>query len=135
VDPSILFLGVALLLLVLMFQRGNRQRRELAQVQSGLEPGAQVMTASGLFATVVEVDTDKVTLQTGPGQRSTWDRRAVARIVAPAASTPGASPDSETGSEADSAPDTLTEGGAEDGVGAAEPRSAQDTDPPPQRPA
>lgn len=92
-DPSILFLGMLLVLILLMFQRSSRQRRETAQVQAGLLPGAEVMTASGLFATVIDVDEQKVTLQTGPGQTSTWDRRAVARII-----TPAVTDDNEPGS-------------------------------------
>ncbi len=76
---------MAFVLIVLMFQRGSRQKKEAAQVQAGLTPGAEVMTASGLYATVIEVVEEKVTLQTAPGQISTWDRRAVARIVSPGA--------------------------------------------------
>ena len=45
----------------------------------------QVMTGSGLFARVVEVQPDAVVLETGPGQHSRWDRRAVVRVI-PAAS-------------------------------------------------
>lgn len=93
-----MFLGVAFLLMVVVFQRGNRQRRDLAQLQARLEPGAEVMTASGLYGTVVAVLDDRVTLQTGPGQVSTWDRRAIARILTPA-SRPTTEPDDEQASE------------------------------------
>ncbi len=80
-DPGLIFLGVAFVIMVMMFQRTNRQRREIAQVQEKIAPGSEVMTASGLYATVLDVAGDRVTLQTGPGQTSVWDRRAVARIV------------------------------------------------------
>lgn len=86
-DPSLLFLGFLLVLMFIVFQRGNRQRRELSQVQANLAPGAEVMTASGMLATVTAVEDDVVTLETAPGQRSRWDRRAVARIITPSATT------------------------------------------------
>lgn len=90
-DPgSMILIGGMLVLLLLMFQRSSRQRRELAQVQSGLAPGAEVMMSSGLFGTVVAVDGDVVTLETSPGQTSRWDRRAVLRVVTP--STTAAEP-------------------------------------------
>jgi len=86
-DPSLLFLGVLFVLMFLVLQRGNRQRRELSRVQANIAPGAEVMTASGMLATVTAVDDDVVTLETAPGQRSRWDRRAVARIITPPATT------------------------------------------------
>ncbi len=89
-DPSILFLGLMFVLMFMIFQRGSRQRKELAQVQQNLAPGAEVMTASGLIATVTAVEDDVVTLETAPGQRSRWDRRAVARVITPAAGPTGA---------------------------------------------
>ena len=83
-DPGIIFLGMAVVLMAVMFQRSSRHRGEFAQVQSQMAtPGAKVMTTSGMFGTILEVVDDTVVLETGPGQTSTWDRRAVARIVTP----------------------------------------------------
>jgi preprotein translocase subunit YajC len=81
-DPSILLLIVTAGLLVLLTMRGRRQHREQQLLQSRLIPDTEVMTSSGLFATVVSVDDTVVVLETGPGQQSRWDRRAVARVVA-----------------------------------------------------
>jgi preprotein translocase subunit YajC len=116
VDPGIVFLGVAFLLMVVVFRRGNRQRRDLAQLQDRLAPGAEVMTASGLYGTIVEVLDDRVSLQTGPGQVSTWDRRAIARVLTPASTTDSAS-SSTTDPQTRTASDTTTEpaGGEEPG--------------------
>lgn len=83
-DPSIVLLVVSFGLLALLFSRGRRQQREAAMVQAQLVPGAEVMTGSGLFATVVSVEDTAVVLATAPGQHSRWDRRAVARIMTPA---------------------------------------------------
>jgi len=98
-DPSLLIFGVLIVFMLLVLQRGSRQRRELSQVQQHLAPGVEVMMASGLFATVTAVDEAVVTVQTGPGQQSRWDRRAVARIVTEPATTEASSatPTDESG--------------------------------------
>jgi preprotein translocase subunit YajC len=74
-------------LLFLMFSRTRRQQREIQQVQANLRVGVLVMTTAGLYATVVEVDDQVVVLETAPGQRSRWDRRAVSRILPEESST------------------------------------------------
>jgi preprotein translocase subunit YajC len=88
VDPvSFLLLLLAVGLLFMVYARIRRQQREvaeLAELQAGLAAGAEVMTGGGLFATVVDVEGEVVTLETAPGQESRWDRRAIVRIVADA---------------------------------------------------
>lgn len=107
-DPSVLLLAATAGLLVLLMTSRRRQQREQQQLQSRLAPGSEVMTGGGLYATVISLEDTVVVLETGPGQRSRWDRRAVARVL----STP------------DDGDDTLHESpsagsaGAEDGVGA-----------------
>lgn len=77
----LLILALPLLLLWNLTARTRRQQRDLRAVQDVLAPGAEVMTGSGMFATVVDVDDDRVVLETAPGQHSTWDRRAVVKVV------------------------------------------------------
>ena len=79
---TVLLLG-ALGLLVLMFLRQRRMQREAVTTQSSLAPGAEIMTTSGLYATVVSVEGEFMYLETSPGQVSRWDKRAVARILPP----------------------------------------------------
>lgn len=64
-----------------MFASSRRRQREIQQVQSSVSAGAQVMTTAGLYATVVTVDGDKVTLETAPGQHSQWDKRAISKVL------------------------------------------------------
>jgi preprotein translocase subunit YajC len=78
---SLFLLVMAGLLFLLLVSRSRRQRREIAQVQSVLAVGARIMTTAGLHATIVSVDDETVVLETGPGQTSRWDRRAVARVL------------------------------------------------------
>jgi preprotein translocase subunit YajC len=80
-DPTPLLFIALLAFGYLVLRRGSRQRRDAAAVRSSVSVGAHVMTTSGLFATVVSVDDEAITLETGPGQRSRWDRRAVARVL------------------------------------------------------
>ena len=71
-------------LLFMLFSRTRRQQREAQKLQTSLSVGAEVMTTAGLYATVVELPDGAVVLETGPGQTSRWDRRAIARVIPPA---------------------------------------------------
>ena len=82
-DPSVLLLVVAGGLLILVTLRGSQTAAGTAAPAVAGSPGAEVMTASGLYATVVSIDDTVVVLETGPGQESRWDRRAVARVLSP----------------------------------------------------
>jgi preprotein translocase subunit YajC len=77
----LLILAIPVLLLWNLASRARKQQREVRSVQELLVPGAEVMTGSGMFATIVSVDDERVVLNTGPGQVSTWDRRAVVKVV------------------------------------------------------
>jgi preprotein translocase subunit YajC len=78
---TLLVLAIPVLLLWNLAARTRRQQREVRAVQDSITTGADVMTGSGMYATVVSVDGDRVVLESAPGQRSTWDRRAVVKVV------------------------------------------------------
>jgi preprotein translocase subunit YajC len=59
----------------------QKQRREIAQIQSTVEPGARVMTSSGLLGTVVSVEGDEVVLEVAPGVTNRYVRRAIMRVL------------------------------------------------------
>ena len=83
-------------LLGLMFFMSSRQRKQMRQQQefrSELAVGQEVMTASGLFGTIVAIDeaADRITLESA-GSRSVWLRAAISkRVDAPVAGA-GAAP-------------------------------------------
>jgi preprotein translocase subunit YajC len=66
--PNLLLLALAVGLAFLVLTRGRQQRQALRNTQDSLTPGMQVMTGSGLFARVVEVEPDAVVLETSPGR-------------------------------------------------------------------
>ena len=92
--PNVLLLVLAAGLLVLMFSRASSARRAAQKTQESLQPGMQVMTGSGLFARVVEVEEKVVVLETAPGQHSRWNRLAIAQVVP---DTPDAGGDPQPG--------------------------------------
>lgn len=78
---NLLLLALMAGLLFLMFSRTRKQQRETQRVQASLTVGAEVMTTAGLYATVVAIEDQVVTLETAPGQTARYDRRAVARVL------------------------------------------------------
>ncbi len=71
---------------LLLYSSSRTRKRNLAaaaELKANLVPGQQVMTGSGLFATVVSVDDEAVVLETSPGVTSRWLLAAVAKLVDP----------------------------------------------------
>ena len=69
------------LLLIFLFTSQRKRQRSVQQLQASLQPGEQVVTTSGMFARVIELDDVVAVLETGPGQRVRWDRRAIGGVV------------------------------------------------------
>jgi preprotein translocase YajC subunit len=107
-NGSLLLILVLFAILLFASSRSRRRlQRQREETLSRLQAGAQVVTSSGLHASVVEVlDDGTVRLETAPGQVSRWDRMAVARVEPPvtesvteSAAEPGAEPLAEPGIE------------------------------------
>ena len=85
----------------------SRRRKQAATLQRSVEPGSQVMLTSGLFATVVEIDDDTVTVQAAPGVELRFAKAAVLRVL-PDPTTeidePDAADDHDSGNEGESGP-------------------------------
>jgi preprotein translocase subunit YajC len=83
VDPTFLILIVVLLgLMFFMTSRQRKQQKAQQEFRSELAPGQEVMTGSGMFGTIVEIDdaTDTITIDSA-GSRSRWLRAAIAKRV------------------------------------------------------
>ncbi|AXK88944.1 preprotein translocase subunit YajC [Nocardia farcinica] len=88
-------------LLVPMFLGIRRQKREaekVAAMQSGLKVGDPVVTTSGLWGTVVDLDDDTVDLEIAEDVVTTWLRKAILEVrtvdesATEAAAEPGEAP-------------------------------------------
>ena len=66
-----------------MSRKSRLQQKAAADFRANLAPGQQVMTGSGLFATIVAVEDDVVTLEASPGVQTRWLRPAIAKLVDP----------------------------------------------------
>lgn len=75
----------ALLIAVMFFMssRTRKQQRAAAAFRDDLTPGNQVMTGSGMFGTVVDIDGDAITLESPSGDESVWLRSAIAKLAEP----------------------------------------------------
>lgn len=82
------FLIILVVLAAGLFWMSNRTRKTQKKAQefrNALTPGQEVMTASGMLGTIVEVEDDEITLESTPGVRSRWVRAAISRVVEPTA--------------------------------------------------
>ena len=82
-EPLILIFAVLLVFMFFSSRKARRQQMEKVAFQNDLQPGQEVLTASGLLGTVTAVDGDIVTLEHAPGSVTTWVRAAIARAYEP----------------------------------------------------
>ena len=79
---NLIFFGILILGLYLLVIRPQRARaRSLAQVRSGLQVGATVMTTAGIHATVRDVEDGTVLLEIAPGVSVRFASQAVVRLL------------------------------------------------------
>jgi preprotein translocase subunit YajC len=67
----------------LMIRPQRRRQQQAQQQQRTLNPGAQVRTTAGMYATVSAVDGDDVILEVAPGVDVRYMRRAVMEVISP----------------------------------------------------
>jgi preprotein translocase subunit YajC len=81
----ILILALAAGAMFLMTNRSRKAQKEAAAFRTNLAPGQEVMTGSGLFGTIVDVDEEKdiITIESTPGTQTRWLRAAIAKLVEP----------------------------------------------------
>lgn len=105
--PALLVLGFYLLII----RPARNKARATTQMQDRLAPGLEVMTTSGLFATVDSIEDAAVVLEVSPGVTMRFAKAAVARIV----STDEAADDTaEAADDADAADAPLAESSTDD---------------------
>ena len=99
---------LVLFLIWLMVVRPQRRRQMYQQSMiDHLRIGDEVLTAGGIFATVVRIDEDEVTVELSPGSEARVAKRAIAAVM----------PDEDAEPEADLEPQAEPESGASEPVG------------------
>lgn len=96
-------LVVAFYLLIIRPARTRTQAA--ARLQESLAPGLEVMTTSGMFATVASIEDAAVVLEVSPGVTMRFAKAAIARIV------PADDPDDDVDGVAE---DPVSETGTDD---------------------
>lgn len=81
---SLIMIALMVVVFYFLLIRPQRKRQqEQAQMQNSLAPGTRIMTTTGLFATVVEIDADDVILEIAPGVETRWIKAAIGRVLTP----------------------------------------------------
>jgi preprotein translocase subunit YajC len=80
---AIFILVLLVLFLVWLMLVRPQRRRQMAQqaMIDHLQVGDEVLTAGGIFATVVGIDEDEVTVELSPGVEARVDKRAIAAVM------------------------------------------------------
>lgn len=87
-DPmTLIMLGLIALLIIMMVRNGKKRREQVAEMQRGLVPGAEVMLQTGIYGTFVRFDEDdenRAYIQSGDSTILVH-RNAIGQIVNPVA--------------------------------------------------
>ncbi|MGI9196639.1 MAG: preprotein translocase subunit YajC [Candidatus Nanopelagicales bacterium] len=75
----ILLIGVVFYLLIMRPARTKQKKQQ--EMMSTLQPGSRIMTTAGMYATVVEVDDEDVSLEIAPGVVVRMVKAAVGRVL------------------------------------------------------
>lgn len=108
-DPlTLIMLAVLAVLIFFMFRNSRKRQAEAKELQSKVQPGAEVMTNFGVFGTILSIDEaeNRVELETSPGTVLTVHRQTIARVVEPVEGTDAPAEESIDASEpADAEPE------------------------------
>ncbi len=75
----LLFMG---LMLAMTFSTRRSQRKQLKERENAMVIGNSVVTTSGFFGRIVDIDGDAVTLESPSGDESVWLRGAILKPMA-----------------------------------------------------
>ncbi|AWE42473.1 MULTISPECIES: preprotein translocase subunit YajC [unclassified Actinobaculum] len=125
--PELMLLVIFLpfILMVWWMSRSSKKMRERManERDAAIQVGANVVTTSGFYGTIVDIDGDAITLQSPDGHESVWIRTAISG----ASDLPLASSGDETVEDADLA-DGLQD--TDESIGVVAESAAEETDVP-----
>jgi preprotein translocase subunit YajC len=117
-DFTLILLAGLLVVMIFFTWRSSRKRKaDAEQMQTKLQPGAEIMTQHGIFGTLISLDDEKneAIVETTPGTRLRVHRQTIVRVIDPTELEDAADDlvaedaDVETAVEADEAPVDTTE--------------------------
>lgn len=76
-----ILLVFVVVLLVFSMVQNNRRRKNTATMQQAIEPGVRVMTTSGIYGIVQEVEPDSIVIEISEGVDVRFAKAAVMRVV------------------------------------------------------
>ena len=83
-SPTLLILVFALGLIWVLFIRPQKRRQQLQrEMLNKIEPGAEVLTAAGIYGTVVEAEGEEIKLEIADGVVVKVARRAIGAVIPP----------------------------------------------------
>jgi preprotein translocase subunit YajC len=80
-SSSLIFLVVILALGGFLFMSSRKRKAAAQNMQSELKVGSSIITTAGLYAKVVSIADDGVTLEVAPGVHSKYARQAISRVL------------------------------------------------------
>jgi len=105
------FVLILLAFYLLIVRPGRNRARAAAELQERLAPGVQVMTTSGMYGTIVEIDEESVSLEISPGTTVRFAKAAVGQVRSPELADAAGAEDHDDADDADddSGPDLRTD--------------------------
>ena len=76
-----LLLIFVVVLLVFSMVQNNRRRKSVAAMQTAIEPGVRIMTTSGIYGIVQEVEADSIIIEISEGVDVRFAKAAVMKVV------------------------------------------------------
>lgn len=97
-SSSLIFLVIILALGAFLFMSSRKRKAAAQNMQTALKVGSSIITTAGLYAKVVAIADDGVTLEVAPGVYSKYARQAISRVLdAPEGAEPLGEEDSGSG--------------------------------------
>jgi preprotein translocase subunit YajC len=118
-DFTLILLAGLLVVMIFFTWRSSRKRKaDAEEMQTKLQPGAEIMTQHGIFGTLISLDDEKneAIIETTPGTRLRVHRQVIVRVVDPT-------------EDADADLDAVDEADVETSVDAADDAPADTTEP------
>lgn len=92
-----LLLGVVLVVMIIfMFRNSRKRRRDQEELSTKMVPGAEIMTSTGIFGTLVSIDEEhnQAVIEISPGVELRVHRQTLSKVVDPAEYAPAEEKDS-----------------------------------------